>query len=238
MRHEVRQGMNKSDRYDTCMHADSGPFDFWLLLFIGASLILLAAALRRVDWHWLASPAHLNVALGACVFDLVLWRLRVPLGPGLDLHLLGASLLALMFGWPLATLIMALVITGEWLQGRLPLSLTGGEFLLLGAVPALASAAIHVLVRQYLARNLFIYFFVTAFFGTALASSLAVLARGLAHHLLGLRPEHVLPGDYLAFQLMLGFPEAFLTGMLATIFIIYRPDWMPAFDRRHYRLPY
>lgn len=220
------------------MPTDSGPFDFWLLSFNGASLVLLAMAARRVDWRWLATVEHLNVTLGAGVFDLVLWRLRVPLGPGLDLHLLGASLLALMFGWPLAVLVMALVVAGECLQGRLPLSLAGSEHLLLGAAPALASSAIQALVKLRLPRNLFIYFFVTAFFGTALASTLAALARGIAHHLLGLRPEHVLPGDYLAFQLMLGFPEAFLTGMLATIFVVYRPDWMPAFDRRHYRLPY
>ena len=229
---------SKTGRYDTCMLADSGPFDFWLLMFNGVSLVLLAMAARRVDWRWLAAPEHLNLALGASVFDLVLWRLRVPLGPGLDLHLLGASLMALMFGWPLAVLIMALVITGECLQGRLPLSLAGNEFLLLGVTPALISTAIQALVKLHLPRNLFIYFFVTAFFGTALASTLAALARGAAHHLLGLRPEHVLPGDYLAFQLLLGFPEAFLTGMLVTIFVVYRPDWMPAFNRRHYRLPY
>ena len=39
-----------------------------------------------------------------------------------------------------------------------------------------------------------------------------------------------LASEYLPFLILLGFSEAWLSGMLMTLFVIYRPGWVVTFD--------
>jgi len=58
-----------------------------------------------------------HVFLGASVLLMFLWTIRGGLAPGLGVHLLGATVLTLMFGWRLALLAMALALAGTAVYG-------------------------------------------------------------------------------------------------------------------------
>ena len=45
---------------------------------------------------------------------------------------------------------------------------------------------------------------------------------------------HTVLHDDLAYALLLAFGEAFLTGMLITVFVVYRREWVVAFDDAHW----
>ena len=42
--------------------------------------------------------------------------------------------------------------------------------------------------------------------------------------------------EYLPFFLLLGFSEAWISGAVITLMVVYRPDWVAAFDDRRYLL--
>jgi uncharacterized membrane protein len=62
-----------------------------------------------------------------------------------------------------------------------------------------------------------------------LGAGLSMLASLAAHRLLGAGVEL-----FVALGLMLGFGEAFLTGALVTLFVVYRHDWVSTFDDSRY----
>ena len=40
--------------------------------------------------------------------------------------------------------------------------------------------------------------------------------------------------EYLPYFILLGFSEAWLSGMVITLFVIYRPEWVMTFDDSRY----
>jgi len=173
----------------------------------------------------LPDPARLHRLLAAAALVAALWGVRADLPEGFALHFLGAAALYLMFGAPLA-------LAGVALAATLACALGGGDWtawpalwLADGAVPVACALAAHRAIERFAPPNLFVYFFGAAFAGAGL-SMIASLA---AHRLLG---ESVEP--FVALGLMLGFGEAFLTGALVTLFVVYRRDWVSTFDDSHY----
>jgi uncharacterized membrane protein len=47
-------------------------------------------------------------------------------------------------------------------------------------------------------------------------------------------PLHRIASEYLPFLPLYLFPEGFLNGMLATVFIGLRPQWLKTFDEQSY----
>jgi uncharacterized membrane protein len=167
--------------------------------------------------------------MGLTVALLLAWSLRVSVGDGMDLHLAGASLAALMFGARLAAGALAVVLAVMGLSGRIApdaLALQGIFYTLL---PALLSVGIQRLVEARLPRNVFVYIFVSGFAGTLAANVLAALAFAGMVSLLGAVPGAAPAGDYLAYRLLLCWGESMLTGMLVATFVAYRPQWMMTF---------
>jgi len=202
---------------------------FWLLL-----TITLGAAIWRAPWYHLKEFGSLNILLGMIVAVIVVWMLKAGFMPGLTVHLLGTTLLTLMFGWAFAILGIGIVLIahtindgGGWMA--LPL-----EILLLGAVPALVSYALFRLVDSRLPNNFFIYIFIVAFFGAAIAAASAVLATSLAQVASGTYSAETVWHDYTRYALLIMFPEAFITGMMMTLFVAYRPEWVSTFDDSRY----
>ena len=173
----------------------------------------------------LADGARLNRLLAAAALVAALWGVRAELPAGPGLHFLGAAALYLMFGAPLALAGMALAAAlacalgaGDW--GALP-----AQWLVDGAVPVACAWATHRAIERYSPPNLFVYVFGAAFAGAG-PSMVASLG---AHRLLGSRIE-----PFAALGLMLGFGEAFLTGALVTLFVVYRREWVATFDDARY----
>lgn len=152
----------------------------------------------------LAEPANLNVFLGACVAVLGIWLLKAGVKPGLSFHLLGATVLTLMFRPLFALLGLALIAAG--------LTAWSGQFaafsvnwLLLGAVPVAVTWGIHKLVHRWLPRHLFVYLFLNAFIAAGISMTVVGMASASFHYGAGLYAGQYLLQESLPFYLLMAW---------------------------------
>lgn len=200
----------------------------WLALGLG-----VLWHVRYCPWHMLADRHNLNVFLGAAVAVLALWLIRTGIKPGLNFHLLGATALTLMFRPSHALLALALV-TGA-------VTLWDGEYkaypanlLIMGVVPVLVSWTIYRLVDRHLPNHMFVYIFLNAFFGAAAAVAAVGLASTALVAAMRAYTLDYLLREYLPYYLLMAWSEAFVTGMVMTLLVVYRPQWVATFDDRRY----
>ena len=199
-----------------------------------AYLLLMGWALFSAPWHMLRSRENLHVFLGASVVLLVLWSLKAGLHPGMSFHLLGATLLMLMFGWQFAFFAISFILLWQMGFGIIQPFSFSLNALLMGALPSLLSFALLRLSLRYLPHHFFVYTLVNAYFSAAVVMAVVVLsASGL---LLCCSPYDwaLLKRSYLPFIPMMVFAEGFFTGMLATSMVLFRPEWIGSFDDQRY----
>lgn len=205
---------------------------YWLAHALFAAIALGAAA--RAPWSRLASNAQSHLWLGSCVALTVVWSIHPSLLRGVDFHLLGATALTLMFGPQLAILCLSLVIAASAFAGHLPWEAFSVNALLLAVFPVAVSHLTLRLAERLLPRNFFIYVFVVAFFGAALAMSASGLATAGLVAVFGAPDTAHMAEQFLPYCFLLGFAEATLTGMVITLMVVYRPHWVGTFDDAHY----
>ena len=213
--------------------ANIPPHWLWGLWLLAAALGLLIA--RRAGWRMLLDQANLNIFLAATVCVLGLWLIKTGIKPGLNFHLIGATALTLMFR-PLFALFSLALLTAA-------ISIWHGEYaafpanwLIMGVVPVAVSWGLFALVDRKLPNHLFIYIFINAFFGAALAAIAVGLAATGFIALSGVYPIDYLLEEYLPYFFLIAFSEAFITGMLITMMVIYKPEWVATFDDKRYLL--
>jgi len=207
----------------------------WIGILWVLALALAALVLRGANWRMLRDSANLNVFLAATVAVLGLWLIKTGVKPGLNFHLLGATALTLMFR-PLFALLAIALITAAISLWHGQYAAFPANWLIMGAVPVGVSWALFRLIDGKLPNHLFIYVFLNAFFGSALAI-LAVGGVSTAFAALaGAYPLDYLLEDYLPYYLLIAWSEAFATGMLVTLMVVYKPEWVATFDDRRYLL--
>jgi len=206
----------------------------WLVLgALGYGLALLLA-LRRARWWHLRDRRDFNVLGCAILGVLYIWTMQAQVTATLTLHLLGATLLTLMFGWSFALLaISGVLITLTVMHGGNWFALPWNA-LLLGVLPITISYGLFRVTDRYLPNNFFIYIFICAFFGAAVSMSAVILATTAMHSLAGEYNLAYMGYNYVPYGLLMMFPEAFITGMLMSIFVAYRPHWVSTFDDARY----
>jgi uncharacterized membrane protein len=59
---------------------------------------------------------QLNVWLGTVVLLILVWSMKAGVKPGLNMHLLGATIFTLMFGRQLAVIGFSLVLAGRYAE--------------------------------------------------------------------------------------------------------------------------
>ncbi len=202
----------------------------WLWL---AFAVLLIKTVWSAPWHMLKKPGILNLLLAFSVLVLFYWQVRAGIKPGLNLHLLGATLLTLMFGpWlALIALLLVLLIT-TFYNGAWDAFAVNG--LILGVVPVTISWLIYRVADSRLNNHLFIYIFVNAFLGAALAIMATGLAATVFLSVAGDYTWHDLSTTYLPFYLLMAWSEALTTGVIITLMVVYRPNWVATFDDKAY----
>ncbi|MBC3879463.1 energy-coupling factor ABC transporter permease [Undibacterium sp. FT79W] len=209
------------------------PVDIGLCIFaMLVALVLLGVEIRKIPWQRLQEPTVFSAWCASIIVLILLWRMRVPVHNDLHLHLMGVALFALMFGRSLAILgiaVATLAYTAEydgiWLN-------LGANILVLAVFPSYLSELILNKTRQYLPHHMFVYLFGNGFFGSLVVNASAGLLALTAHMLLA--PVKIIPGDAIAYMLLLTWGEAFLVGFLTTIFAVYRPEWLFTFDDKIY----
>ena len=98
----------------------------------------------------------------------------------------------------------------------------------------MVSYGVFELSQKFLPDNFFIYIFIAAFFGAGIAVAASRLASIVLLALIDAYPLAKLIEESLLYTPMFMFPEMFITGMLISIFVVYRPDWVVTFDDERY----
>lgn len=206
----------------------------WVWAANVALVVVILWAVRSAPWKRLRHEVQLHVWLGTCVALLVLWNFQpVPLR-GVELHLLGATVFTLMFGAPLAVVGLTVVLVATFVMRDLPWSACSSSTLLLAVVPVAVSQGVLRLAERTLPRNPFVYLFIIAFAGGGLAMTASALATTGLIMGAGAPAAALAAEQFLPYWLLLAFAEATLTGMVVTIFVVYRPDWVGTFDDARY----
>ena len=210
---------------------------------LGAFLPLLAAWLwcaKTAPWKRLADSAQLNVWLGTVVLLVLVWSMKAGVKPGLNLHLLGATMFALMFGRQLAIVGLSVVLAGVTLNGELQghegWLAYGLNALVLAVFPVLLADAIRRGMERFMPANFIVYVFVAAFFGAAVVVVATGLLASAILWLAGVYPAALILHDYLPYYALLGFAEAWINGGAITVMVVYAPRWVGSFDDRRYLL--
>ncbi|MFV2004246.1 MAG: energy-coupling factor ABC transporter permease [Gammaproteobacteria bacterium] len=201
------------------------------ILFVG----ILFVAAKKVEFRQLLNnkPGQ-HVYFGAMVTLLLLWGLKAGISPGLGFHYLGATLFTLMFGWPLAIFGLAIILLISVLLQHNELVGLGMNGCLSIVIPVFTSYAVLKLTQKILPDNFFIYIFVIAFFGAGIAVAVSRFSSIILLSLVNAYPDARLIEESLLYTPLFMFPEMFVTGMLISIFVVYKPDWVITFDDERY----
>ncbi|MHB1091466.1 energy-coupling factor ABC transporter permease [Thiobacillus sp.] len=187
------------------------------------------------DWRRLAEPRRLNLFLGATVAVLVLWQIRAGIRPGLTFHLYGLATLTLMFGFWRATFSGVLVLLANAAFGHGNWGALGMDALLMVALPAAVSWNVYRLIERRLPDHFFIYVLGNGFLGAALSAAAVGVATTALMALAGVYPLDYLLAQYTPYAtVLIGWAEAFSTGMAVTMMAVYRPAWLETFDDNRY----
>jgi len=210
------------------------PESFYLVGWLGLA-VLLWRWLMSGDWRRLAEAQWLNLFLGATVAVLALWQIRTGFKPGLSFHLYGLAALTLMFGFWRATFSGVLILLANAAFGHASWGALGVDALLMAALPAAVSWGVYRLIERRLPNHFFIYVLGNGFFGAALSVAAVGLATTALLALAGAYPLDYLLTQYTPYAtVLLGWAEAFSTGMAVTVMAVYRPAWLETFDDAKY----
>jgi uncharacterized membrane protein len=206
----------------------SGAILWWLAALVAGVML---GAIRYAPWRRLS---QLHVFFGAVVALIVLWHMRGQIQPGLSFHLLGVTVITLMFGWSLAIVAASLALaavcinTGYGWQGYLV------SYFTVVLVPITLSQFSLVLVRSYLPKHFFIYVlgngFLTAWLVGYVSGYLAMLMLVLS----GAYTMAELQATVVPFFPLMFLPEALVNGWVITILVLFFPAWVYSFSDEHY----
>ncbi len=190
----------------------------------------LALALILRPWRLLASGALVSPLLGTLAILPWAWALPRLHDMPLQLQLSGACAVTLMLGWPLAVPVLVVVAALSALIAPAGWDVLTGQVVWEGVVPATLALAFGYLLRRWVGAHMFVYILGRAFVGTALCTFAAASLSQLAGHEL----LHVGTGLSLVALWLMAWGDAFMTGMLAAIFVAFRPQWLATWSDKLY----
>ncbi len=196
--------------------------------------LAIVRALHTAPWRRLASREMHHVFLGSCVALLLVWSMKAGITPGLTFHLLGGTLLVLMFGWQFALIGISSALMGLTL-------FSGGDWhafsvnaLLMGGIPIVVTYWLVLFAVQFLPHHFFVYVIVNAYLCGGLTMGLVLLASTSLLLCCGPYSFSALLDDFLPVAPLMILAEGFFTGMLAAGIALMRPEWIWTFDDRRY----
>ncbi|MBU3656496.1 MAG: hypothetical protein FGM35_00495 [Rhodocyclaceae bacterium] len=205
----------------------------WPVLGLGLALLGYVQTwqgVRQVLSHKAMPWGALLIASAAL---MVLWHIRAGTMPGLSLHLLGAMLCTLVFGPALAVIPLSLALLSVYLLAPGDIFYLGLNICLLVFWPILISVFFNRLVAK-LPANIFVFIFAGGFFSSAGVVLLTGWTLAAVLWLMQIYPWSGMLEDFAAYWLLVAFSEAWLTGMLLTVLVVYRPERVAMFDAVRY----
>lgn len=190
-------------------------------------------ALVRAPWWRLREAEGQHLFLGACALTVVLWSIRAGVVPGLNFHLIGASLLTLMFGWEFAVLILSIALAGITGYGRAGWETFSLNGVLMILIPVLVSYRIFIIVDRKM-PNFFVYVLACGFFGAGLGIALSGLGTFFLMWASAVYTLDQLSLNYVPYFPLLMVPEGFINGWLTAVLVGFKPEWMRTFRDERY----
>lgn len=156
----------------------------------------------------------------------IIWLIRAQLLDHLYLHFIGVSLTYLLLGAPLTGLALTAVLLFTNITRHIPAEIWGAQYALSVLFPLLLSFVLHGVSAKFLPKRVFAFIFVHGFFVTA-----AIMAATVGFNLLILNDYDVISldvgnGIFWVSSILLGWGEAFMTGMVIALVAVYRPHWL------------
>ena len=127
-------------------------------------LLLMVAALVSAPWSKIFDNEAQHVYLGTIVALSLVWVMRGGIQPGLNFHMLGMTVLCLMFEWQFALFAASVVVALTTWLGDAGWEAYALNVLLMGALPILFTRTLLYLCQRKLPHNYFLYVFINAFF--------------------------------------------------------------------------
>lgn len=179
-----------------------------------------------------ATPDTLRVLLVATLALAAMRWFNTAALQGVMLHFLGATIATLLFGagvacWAMAAVSLSGVLLGAAWQGW------AADVLVTGALPIAVTAVASRAAWRWAPRNIVVYVMLNAFAAAALAMAASMLAKAAVTAWLGGRTVDA----YLTATPLLMFAEAFFSGTVMALIVVYRPHWCTSFDDRAYLWP-
>jgi uncharacterized membrane protein len=175
-----------------------------------------------------------HVYFGACVVLLLLWNTRVGVLPALNFHLLGVTVMTLMFGWAFAVFGVLVVTAGSIISQDGHWVSIGLNALVTGCVPVLATESLLHLAQRRLPHNFFVYVYINGFLAAGLSILAASALGALTMWLVDSASSRWLTYQYLPYLPLVFFSEAIVNGMIITAMVALRPGWVASFDDNLY----
>ncbi|MEW8505551.1 MAG: energy-coupling factor ABC transporter permease [Candidatus Thiodiazotropha sp.] len=202
--------------------------------FLGIFVAVLLSALRFAPWSRLARKGQLHVFLGAIVALIVLWHIRGQVQPGVSFHLLGVTVITLMFGWSMAIIISSLALFAVGLNIGFGWQGYVVSFLTVVLVPITLSQIALVLVRSWLPRQFFVYVLGNGFFTAWVVGYISGYLAMLLLVLSGAYTLAELQVTVMPFFPLMFFPEALVNGWAITLMVVFFPAWVYSFSDEQY----
>ncbi len=217
------------------MELDGDLFSGSLLLWLaGLFVVTFGLALRYAPWRRLTEQRLLHVVFGTVVALIVLWHMRGQIQPGLSFHLLGVTVITLMFGWSFAILIAGLALIAVSLNAGYGWQGYVVSYLTVVLVPISLSHLALILVRSYLPKHFFVYVlgngFFTAWFVGYVSGYLAMQMLVMS----GAYTMAELQVTVMPFFPLMFFPEALVNGWVITMLVVFFPAWVYSFNDEQY----
>ncbi len=192
--------------------------------------VLYVLMLDRSSLKLLRLPLvqHLFGAAICCL--MVLWQLKTELQATPPIHFLGITTLVIVLGLRLSVLAIPFALL---LPIPLLASLKGQAIAIelvdfiqwFGLIFAAIQSYLGLLAcHRWLPRHLFVVIFVSGFFNSMLCALSYMGVLWLGFSLFDVRTP--LNSDYLMIMPLLALPEGLLNGMVLTLLLVYRPDWL------------
>jgi uncharacterized membrane protein len=199
----------------------------WEWLLIGFAL---AVSLSTRPWRMLRGGDLISPLLGVLVVLPWLWALpRLHTMP-LQLQLSGACAATLLLGWPMAVVVLILVAAIGGVIAPADYDVLASQALWQGVVPATLAMAAGAALRRWAGTHPFVYILGRAFAATVLCT----FAADLLAQWNGQELNNVGVGLGLVGRWLLAWGDGFITGMLAAIFVAFRPQWLATWSDQLY----
>lgn len=205
---------------------------FLTIVSLPLAIAFVVESARRTRWR---APMHEHLVwAGATAVVFLGYQMSFVPVHGLAVHFLGAAALALIVGYPRAVVSMAIVIAADSIWHQASLAGWGLDLLVSGVLPIWVAWLVVSAAKRWLPRNPFVFFIGCAFFGVFGAYALTVGVSALLHATTAPTIVPTFWSEYLPYQLLLAWGEAWLEGALITLLVVYLPGSVRLFDESFY----